>query len=93
MNGCASEDWFKASKGAKLLEYVENKQEEVVDLFVSLVKGEKSAEIIAKASNQTPHCDLRVNRLRTTPKNMKLEFLAKRKKGRPRLGSNQGPVG
>ena len=41
MNGCASEDWFKASKGAKLLEYVENKQEEVVDLFVSLINEEK----------------------------------------------------
>ena len=43
MNGCASEDWFKASKGAKLLEYVENKQEEVVDLFVSLINEEKKA--------------------------------------------------
>ena len=53
MNGCTSEDWFKASKGAKLLEYVENKQEEVVDLFVSLVKGEKNAEVMQETADIT----------------------------------------
>lgn len=53
MNGCTSEDWFKASKGVKLLEYVENKQEEVVDLFVSLIKGEKNAEVMQETADIT----------------------------------------
>ena len=53
MNGCASEDWFKASKGAKLLEYVENKQEEVVDLFVSLINEEKKASKNQKTGDIT----------------------------------------
>ena len=37
-------------------------------------RGVERAEIIAKASNQVPPCDLRVNRLRTSPKSLKKRF-------------------
>ena len=41
MNGCTSEKWFGAFKGAKLLEHVESKQVEVVDKVVSIIENEQ----------------------------------------------------
>ena len=71
MNGCTSEDWFKASKGAKLLEYVENKQEEVIDLLVSLITEEKNT----KKSQQVGDITVILNSYRR-PYNLKMQIEA-----------------
>ena len=38
LNGCISEDWFHNHQGEDLLNYIEEKQEEVVDTIISIIE-------------------------------------------------------
>lgn len=54
MNSCTFEEWFKQYKGRDLLKFIEQKQDEVVSLFVSLIKD----EFIVESSKKK--CDITV---------------------------------